>query len=232
MKIFSCFINMCEGSRGVRERHEVWEPINIWTMIHKTFSNDSSISNIRYFNFIGREKNLLRRPCMSHLVGWKKVSNKTWDIQNIVGGTMFKINATFTLTFSFWVVSQQNIWNFWIIKRGEGLICLNHVPRRSRINDKGRISYRACNQVMNTLLVFETRYSFVLLCAIKKGYFFLLQDLIQHINMLLQLRDLRIKSLPTVCALASLTFTFLLLKVILLGFWGLLMRLGRVSFFI
>ena len=101
MPKFSCFIGMGEESRGVRERHEVQEPVDFITMIHKTFSNDSTIHSIRDFNFIGRENNLLRRPSVGHLVDYQEISNKTWDIPNIIEGTMVKINATFTLTFNF-----------------------------------------------------------------------------------------------------------------------------------
>ena len=146
------FISMGEESRGVRERHEVWEHVNSRTMIHKTFSNDSTIYNIRDFNFIGGEINLIRRPSVGHLVDWQEISSKT--IQNIIEGTMVKINATFTLAFIFLFISQKNIRTLRIIKRQEVFFCLNHVPRSSKIDDKGRRSYNACSHDMNSLLVF------------------------------------------------------------------------------
>ena len=105
MENLACLICMGEERIGVRERQGVWEPIYFWTMIQKTFSNDSTICNIRDFNFIGREKNLLRRPNVGHLVDWLEITSKTRDIQDIIEGTMVKINATFTLIFTFWVIS-------------------------------------------------------------------------------------------------------------------------------
>ena len=68
MPNFSCLIGMGEEIKGVREMHEVLEPVDFRTMIHKTFRNDSTICNIIYFNFNGRENNLLRRLNVGHLV--------------------------------------------------------------------------------------------------------------------------------------------------------------------
>ena len=65
-------------------------------MIHKTFSNEYTIQNIIDFNFIGRENNILRRSCVGHLVDKQDISNKTWGIQDIIEGTMVKMNATIT----------------------------------------------------------------------------------------------------------------------------------------
>ena len=186
-------------------------------MIHKTFNNDSTIHNIRDFNFIGRENNLLRRPSVGHLVDWQDIGSNTWDIQNIIEGTMVKINATLTLAFSFWVISQQNLRTLRIIKTWEGLFCWNHVLISSRIIDKGRRSYSACNEGIYSLLVFETGSSFLLACATREGDVVLLQDLIHHINIFLHAWDLRMKALRTIRALATFNFTFILLKFLLLG---------------
>ena len=68
MQKLARFIRMSEESRGVRESHEVWEILHFRTVIHKTFSNEYTIHNIRYFNIIGREKNLLMRPSVGYLV--------------------------------------------------------------------------------------------------------------------------------------------------------------------
>ena len=77
MENLACLICMGEERIGVRERQEVWEPIYFWTMIQKTFSNDSTIRNIRDLNFIGRQKKLPRRPSVDHLVYSQEISSKT-----------------------------------------------------------------------------------------------------------------------------------------------------------
>ena len=46
---------------------------------------------------------------MGHLIAWKEISRKTWDIQNIIKGTMVNIYSTLSLTSSFRFVSQNKI---------------------------------------------------------------------------------------------------------------------------
>ena len=71
------FISMTGERRGDWEGHEMCELVHIRTLIHKTFSNDSTIQNLRYFNIIESKENLLRRSIVGHLIYWKYISNKT-----------------------------------------------------------------------------------------------------------------------------------------------------------
>ena len=64
-----------------------------------------------------------------------------------------------------------------------------------------------------------------------KGDVILLQELGQHVNLLLHTRALRMIALTTVCALAHFSFVLILLEV-LLGDLGLLLRLVLFSLFL
>ena len=70
--------------------------------------------------------------------------------------------------------------------------------------------------------------SFPLLWEIKKGDVILLQDLGQHVNLLLHAWYFRMIALTAVCALANLSFVLLLLEVLLRAL-GILLRLVLVS---
>ena len=102
------------------------------------------------------------------------------------------------------------------------------MSKSSRINDAARWDWGASNQGMYSLLVFWIWSSFLLSCAIRSGDAVILQELVQHVNFLLHTRALRMISLTTVCVLAHFSFVLLLLEV-LVGAWGLLLRLGIVS---
>ena len=98
----------------------------------------------------------------------------------------------------------------------------------SRINDETRWAWCANNQCMNSLSIFWTWSSFSLLRAIWKGDAILLQELGQHVYLLLHTRAFSVISLIAVCTLAHFSFVLLLL-VVLLGTLRLLRRLVLVS---
>ena len=87
-----------------------------------------------------------------------------------------------------------------------------------------------CQQPMRILSLFVLWIwsSFLLLWAIRKGDVIFLQELGQHVNLLLHAGAFRIIALTTVCALAHFSFVLLLLGVIL-GTLGILLRLVLVS---
>ena len=94
------------------------------------------------------EDDFLWRPSVIHLIRWQDIRGKTWNIQYIIEIVVIKINPTLPQTISNRVISQNNFWTFWIIKRGESpfveTMCLEATKSMMKVDDLEVLETMAC----------------------------------------------------------------------------------------